>query len=79
MLFRSVPVVVRFDYNGEVPGARERAIHNGERVVQALQSRYDDLFKQGLLHILLTVRESDRHIPAETISSTIVFATGGGH
>jgi len=74
-----VPVVVRFDYNGEVPGARERAIRNGERVVQALQSRYGDLFGQGLLHVLLTVRETGRHTPAETIASTIVFDTGGGH
>jgi carboxysome shell carbonic anhydrase len=74
-----VPVVVRFDYNGEVPGARERAIRNGERVVQALQSRYADLFGQGLLHVLLTVRETGRHTPAETIASTIVFDTGGGH
>ena len=74
-----VPVVVRFDYNGDVPGARERAIRNGERVVQALQSRYAELFAQGLLHVLLTVRESHRHTPAETVASTIVFDTGGGH
>jgi carboxysome shell carbonic anhydrase len=74
-----VPVVVRFDYNGEVPGARERAIRHGKRVVQALQSRYGDLFSQGLLHVLLTVRETGRHAPAETIASTIVFDTGGGH
>jgi carboxysome shell carbonic anhydrase len=74
-----VPVVVRFDYNGEVPGARERAIRNGERVVQALESRYGDLFSQGLLHVLLTVRETGRHTPAETIASSIVFDTGGAH
>jgi carboxysome shell carbonic anhydrase len=74
-----VPVVVRFDYNGQVPGARERAIRHGERVVQALESRYGDLMAQGLLHVLLTVRETRRHTPAETISSTIVFPTGGGH
>ncbi len=74
-----VPVVVRFDYNGEVPGARERAVRHGERVVKALQSRYEELFREGLLHVLLTVRETGRHTPAETISSTIVFDSGGGH
>jgi hypothetical protein len=74
-----VPVVVRFDYNGEVPGARERAIRNGERVVRALKDRYDDLLRQGLLHVLLTVRETGRHTPAETIASTIVLESGGGH
>jgi hypothetical protein len=74
-----VPVVVRFDYNGQVPGARERAIRHGERVVEALERRYSDLRAQGLLHVLLTVRETRRHTSAETISSTIVFNRGGGH
>jgi carboxysome shell carbonic anhydrase len=74
-----VPIVVRFDYRGEVPGARERAIRHGERVVEAVQNRYSELFGQGLLHILLTVRETGRHTAAETIASTIVLETGGGH
>jgi hypothetical protein len=74
-----VPVVVRFDYHGQVPGARERAIRHCERVQAAIEIRYGDLFEQGLLHALLTVRDQDRHIPAETIGSTITFATGGGH
>ncbi len=74
-----IPVVVRFDYNGAVPGARERAIRHGERVVEALKNRYHELFSQGLLHALLTVRETGRHTAAETIASTIVFASAGGH
>jgi carboxysome shell carbonic anhydrase len=74
-----IPVVVRFDYNGAVPGARERAIRNGERVLEALKNRYSELFAQGLLHALLTVRETGRHTAAETIASTIVFASAGGH
>jgi carboxysome shell carbonic anhydrase len=74
-----IPVVVRFDYNGAVPGARERAIRHGERVVEALKNRYGELFGQGLLHALLTVRETGRHTAAETIASTIVFASAGGH
>jgi len=74
-----IPVVVRFDYNGDVPGARERAIRHGERVMEALQNRYGELFSQGLLHALLTVRETGRHTAAETIASTIVFASAGVH
>jgi carboxysome shell carbonic anhydrase len=74
-----VPVVVRFDYRGNVPGARERAIAHGERVMLALQERYADLFSQGLLHLLLSVRDRDRFVPAETVKSTITFATTGGH
>jgi hypothetical protein len=72
-------VVVRFDYNGKVPGARERAIRHGQRVQQAIETRYADLFQQGLLHALLTVRDQERHTPAEAVGSTITFTRGGGH
>jgi hypothetical protein len=49
-------------------------------VVEALKNRYPDLFSQGLLHALLTVRETGLHTAAETIASTIVFASAaGGH
>ncbi len=74
-----VPVVVRFDYNGKVPGAKERAIRHGQRVQQAIETRYADLFQQGLLHALLTVRDQERHTPAEAVGSTITFPSGGGH
>jgi carboxysome shell carbonic anhydrase len=74
-----VPVVVRFDYNGNVPGARERAVRHGERVLEAMESRYPDLFSKGLLHALLTVRDTQRHAPAEAVGSTITFASPGGH
>ena len=74
-----IPVVLRFDYHGAVPGARERAIAHCERVKGAIEARYSDLCQQGLLHTLLTVRDRDRHVPAETVSSSITFNTGGGH
>ena len=74
-----VPVVVRFDYNGQVPGARDRAERHCRRVQQAIESRYGELCREGLLHVLLTIRDQDRHAPAETIGSTISFASAGGH
>jgi hypothetical protein len=74
-----VPVVVRFDYNGKVPGARERAVRHALRVQEAIENRYPDLFSQGLLHALLTVRDQERHTPAEAVGSTISFETAGGH
>jgi carboxysome shell carbonic anhydrase len=74
-----VPVVVRFDYAGKVPGARERAVRHARRVQAAIESRYDELFSQGLLHALLTVRDKDRHTPAEAVGSTITLESGGGH
>ena len=74
-----IPIVVRFDYSGKVPYAKERAIRHGQRVMDALQTRYTHLVSKGLLHALLTVRDKDQHTPAEAISSTIVFETAGGH
>ncbi|MFM8525652.1 MAG: carboxysome shell carbonic anhydrase [Cyanobacteriota bacterium] len=74
-----IPVVLRFDYHGAVPGARERAIVHCGRVRAAIETRYSDLCAQGLLHTLLTVRDRDRHTAAETIGSSITFNTGGGH
>ena len=31
------------------------------------------------IHALITVRDQDRHVPAEAVGSTITFDTGGGH
>ncbi|MEB3320965.1 MAG: carboxysome shell carbonic anhydrase [Cyanobium sp.] len=74
-----IPVVLRFDYHGQVPGARERALRHGERVLGAIRTRYADLCEQGLLHALVSVRDQDRHVAAETVGSTITFPSAGGH
>jgi carboxysome shell carbonic anhydrase len=52
-----IPVVVRFDYQGHVPGARERAVERCQRVAQAMAARYGDLIERGLLHTLMLVRD----------------------
>lgn len=52
-----IPVVVRYDYHGVVPGARDRAIAHCHRVDGALRARYPDLADSGLLHTLLVVRD----------------------
>jgi hypothetical protein len=74
-----VPVVARFDYHGQVPGARERAVKHARRVLAAIEGRYPELVQQGLLHTLLTIRDQDRHVPDEAVGSSISFATPGGH
>jgi carboxysome shell carbonic anhydrase len=52
-----IPVVVRYDYHGQVPGARERAVEHCRRVAGALRSRYAELAERGLLHTLLVIRD----------------------
>jgi len=66
-----IPVVVRFDYSGKVPGARERAISDCRRVHQAIADRYETLFNAGLLHTFLTVRDRDNPTPAEPVGSSL--------
>jgi len=74
-----IPVVIRFDYHGSVPGARERAVLYCKRCQGAIEARYPDLCQAGLLHTLLTVRDRDSHLPAEQVGSSITFPTAGGH
>ena len=66
-----IPVVVRFDYSGQVPGARNRAIADCNRVNQAIASRYSDLFEEGLLHTFLTIRDRDKKEVSEVVGSSL--------
>ena len=65
-----VPVVVRFDYHGQVPGARERAMAHCHRVDSALRARYSDLVGSGLLHTLLVVRDCHANAQIEVLGSS---------
>jgi carboxysome shell carbonic anhydrase len=71
-----VPVVVRFDYHGQVPGARERAVAHCQRVANALSARYQDLAQRGLLHILQVIRDCRGDAGLETLACTVNAATG---
>lgn len=66
-----IPIVVRFEYPGQVPGARERAIQRCERVAAAITARYSDLAEKGLLHTYLTVRDSQGTGAVECVGSSI--------
>ncbi len=65
-----IPVVVRFDYHGQVPGARERAMAHCHRVDGALRARYSDLVGSGLLHTLLVVRDCHANAQIEVLGSS---------
>ena len=66
-----IPVVIRFDYSGKVPGARERAISDCRRVHEAIALRYRDLVDEGLLHTCQTIRDRDQGAPAEVVGSSL--------
>ena len=66
-----IPIVIRFDYSGKVPGARDRAISDCMRVDKAITSRYSSLISQGLLHRFLTIRDRDQKEPSEVVGSSL--------
>ncbi len=66
-----VPVIIRDDYRGGVPGARQRAIDHCQRIAGGLRGRYPKLYADGLLHYLCAVRNSDSNDPIEIVSSSL--------
>lgn len=74
-----VPVVVRFDYHGNVPGARERAEEHCQRVSAALHNRYSDLANRGLLHTLQVVRDINGAGQIEILDCSVKTKVTGGH
>ncbi|NNG14150.1 MAG: carboxysome shell carbonic anhydrase [Gammaproteobacteria bacterium] len=69
-----VPIVIRFDYHGQVPGSRERAIEHCQRVSGAVASRYSELAEKGLLHTLLVVRDCNANGQIEILGSSLKAA-----
>lgn len=75
-----VPVVVRFDYHGKVPGARERAEEHCHRVTDALHERYRELSDRGLLHTLQVVRDISAAGRIEILDCSVkTSAAAGAH
>ncbi len=74
-----VPVVVRFDYHGNVPGARDRAEEHCKRVSEAFHSRYSELSKKGLLHTLQVVRDVNAAGKIEILECSVKTEAAGGH
>ena len=66
-----VPIVIRFDYHGQVPGSRERAIEHCQRVSDAAAGRYSELAEKGLLHTLLVVRDCNANGQIEILGSSL--------
>ena len=69
-----VPVVIRFDYHGQVPGARERAIEHCQRVSNAAATRYSELANKGMLHTLMVVRDCNANGQIEILGSSLKAA-----
>ncbi len=74
-----VPIVVRYDYHGGVPGAKGRAVAHCERIAAAIKARYPKLCADGMLHCLRAVRDCDAGAPIEVVGSSLDPVTGAAH
>ena len=74
-----VPVVIRYDYHGQVPGARERAEARCKQLDQALRQRFKEIAEKGLLQTLLMVRDCHNDGQAETIGCSLKTHHQGAH
>lgn len=66
-----IPLVIRCDYHGQVPGARDRAEARCLQLDEAVRTRYQDYTERGLLHTLLMVRDCHADGRAEAIGSSL--------
>jgi len=74
-----IPVVVRFDYHGQVPGAKDRAKQHCQRVSNAFQERYAKLNEQDMIQILQVVRDCSSDAPIEIINCSVTPVINGDH
>lgn len=68
-----IPVVIRYDYHGQVPGARARAVARCHQLENALRNRYRDYTERGQLHTLLMVRDCTSDGQAEVVGGSLVL------
>ena len=64
-----IPVIIRCDYDGRVPGSRKRAIKKARRIENAVKEQYSDLIKHNDLMVMCTLRDSVCDRPAVRLAS----------
>ncbi len=62
-----IPIIIRCDYDGRVPGSKDRAVAKAERIEAAIYNRYQELATSGWIQTLLTLRDNTGRQPAEKI------------
>jgi len=73
------PVVIRYDYHGNVPGERDRAVARCKCLDEAMRKRFPEQTEKGLLHTLLVVRDCNADNKIEVVSSSVIPEETGGH
>jgi carboxysome shell carbonic anhydrase len=66
-----IPIIIRCDYDGRVPGSRDRAEEKANRIEQALHDRYSELSNKGQLQTLCTLRDNTGNKTAERLPGLV--------
>lgn len=70
-----IPIIIRVDYDGRVPGSKDRAHAKAFRIEKALHNRYQELATSGLLQTMPTLRDFTGCKPAEKIPGLVDSST----
>ena len=65
-----IPLAIHFRYDSRVPGSRERTVERCQRIKAAIESRYSELARQGLLVSGMTVQDKQPGSPIELIEAS---------
>lgn len=71
-----IPIAIHYRYDARVPGSRERAVARCRRIRAAVQARYPELARQGLLFVGLTVQDKRNGSPLEAVPDSEVDSQG---
>jgi hypothetical protein len=52
-----IPAFIHFQYDGRVPGSRDRAVARCRRLTCAIHARYPELVREGWLYTYATVKD----------------------
>ena len=63
-----IPIIIRCDYDGRVPGSKERAKKKASRLEKAVHNRYQELSACGLLQTMATLRDYTGCQPVEKLA-----------
>ena len=63
-----IPIIIRCDYDGRVPGSKERAKNKAIRLEKAVHNRYQELSACGLLQTMATLRDYTGCQPVEKLA-----------
>ncbi len=63
-----IPIIIRCDFDGRVPGSKERAETKAQRINNAIHDRYKELSSSGYLETLITIRDYTAYTPVEVLA-----------